>query len=50
MKHTILEKILEETAFEAPYSEMKHILIDKDFVSSKLGEVVSNVDLNHYIL
>lgn len=48
--HTILEKILEETAFEAPYSEMKHILIDKDFVSSKLGEVVSNVDLSHYIL
>lgn len=48
--HTILEKILEETAFEAPYGEMKHILIDKDFVSSKLGEVVSNVDLSHYIL
>ena len=48
--HTILEKILEDIAYEAPDIETKHIVIDKAFVSGKLNDVVENVDLSHYIL
>lgn len=48
--HTILEKILEDVAYEAPYIEEKHIVINKAFVDSKLNDVVENVDLSHYIL
>lgn len=48
--HTILEKILEDIAYEAPDMEEKHIIINKEFVDSKLNDVVENVDLSHYIL
>lgn len=48
--HTILEKILEDVAYEAPDIDEKHIVIDKDFVAGKLHDVVQNVDLSHYIL
>lgn len=48
--HTILEKILEDIAFDAPDIDEKHIVVNKDFVTSKLNDVVSNVDLSHYIL
>lgn len=48
--HTILEKILENVAYEAPDIETKYIVIDKAFVADKLNDVVQNVDLSHYIL
>lgn len=48
--HTILEKILENVAYETPDIETKHIVIDKAFVADKLNDVVQNVDLSHYIL
>ena len=48
--HTILEKILENVAYEAPDIETKHIVIDKAFVADKLNDVVQNVDPSHYIL
>ena len=48
--HTILEKILEDIAYGAPDDASGHIAVDKDFVTSKLNDVVQNVDLSHYIL
>ncbi len=48
--HTILEKILEDIAYGAPDEASGHIAVDKDFVTSKLNDVVQNVDLSHYIL
>lgn len=48
--HTILEKILEDVAFEAPDLADKHVVINQEFVSDKLHDVVQNVDLSHYIL
>ena len=47
--HTILEKILEDVAYEAPDIDEKHIVINQDFVAGKLHDVVQNVDLSHYI-
>ena len=48
--HTILEKILEDVAYEAPDIDEKHIVINQEFVAGKLNDVVQNVDLSHYIL
>ncbi|WP_337471606.1 ATP-dependent protease ATPase subunit HslU, partial [Mitsuokella jalaludinii] len=36
--HTILEKILEDVAYEAPDIDEKHIVVNKEFVSGKLND------------
>lgn len=48
--HTILEKLLEEIAFEAPDLDRQDIIIDHDYVYNKLNDVVKNQDLSRYIL
>lgn len=48
--HTILEKILEDVAYEAPDIDENHVVVNKEFVAEKLNDVVQNVDLSHYIL
>ena len=48
--HTILEKLLEDLAFEAPDVEQKTILINREYVKAKLEYIVVHQDLSHYIL
>ncbi|MCL6634659.1 MAG: ATP-dependent protease ATPase subunit HslU [Peptococcaceae bacterium] len=48
--HTILEKLLEDISFEAPGLAGKEIVIDREDVVEKLGELVKNQDLSRYIL
>lgn len=48
--HTILEKLLEDLAFEAPDIEEKEVTIDRAYVSAKLSHIVVNQDLSHFIL
>lgn len=48
--HTILEKLLEDLAFEAPDVPEKIIVIDRNYVKSKLDHIVINQDLSHFIL
>jgi len=48
--HTILEKLLEDLAFEAPDMKEKNIVINRDYVDSKLGHIVVNQDLSRFIL
>ncbi len=48
--HTILEKLLEDIAFEAPDLGQTEIIIDRDYVRNKLEDVVQNQDLSRYIL
>ena len=48
--HTILEKLLEDLAFEAPDLEIKDIEINRAYVQSKLSHIVVNQDLSHFIL
>jgi ATP-dependent HslUV protease ATP-binding subunit HslU len=48
--HTILEKLLEDLAFEAPDINEKMVLIDKEYVKTKLAHIVINQDLSHFIL
>ncbi|WP_019553206.1 ATP-dependent protease ATPase subunit HslU [Propionispira raffinosivorans] len=48
--HTILEKLLEDLAFDAPELEVKCIKIDLVYVQSKLAHIVVDQDLSHFIL
>lgn len=48
--HTILEKLLEDLAFEAPDINEKMVLINKEYVKTKLAHIVVNQDLSHFIL
>lgn len=48
--HTILEKLLEDLAFEAPDISEKEIVINQEYVKAKLTHIVVNQDLSHFIL
>ena len=48
--HTILERLLEELSFEASDIGPAHIDITSAYVDQKLGNIVKNKDLSHFIL
>ena len=48
--HTIMEKIFEEISFEAPELTGEKVTINKEYVESKLKNIVKNRDLSRYIL
>ncbi|MGQ9617439.1 MAG: ATP-dependent protease ATPase subunit HslU [Candidatus Aminicenantia bacterium] len=48
--HTIMEKVMEDIAFEAPDIPEKKIVIDREYVRKKLENLLRNQDLSRYIL
>ena len=48
--HTVVENLLEDLSFEADEHKGETIVIDKEFVDKKLGEIIQNEDLAKYIL
>jgi ATP-dependent HslUV protease ATP-binding subunit HslU len=48
--HTILEKLLEDLAFEAPDIGAGKVTIDRAYVKGKLDAIVVNQDLSQFIL
>ncbi len=48
--HTVLEKILDEVAFEAPDKSGQEYVIDADHVNKAVGELSEDEDLSRYIL
>ncbi len=48
--HTILEKLLEYLAFEAPDTAVGSVKIDRAYVRGKLDAIVVNQDLSQFIL
>lgn len=48
--HTILEKVLEELSFQAPDLSGQRVVIDQDYVTSRLSGIVADRDLSSYIL
>ncbi|HLK56235.1 MAG TPA: ATP-dependent protease ATPase subunit HslU [Chthonomonadaceae bacterium] len=48
--HTVLERLLEDVSFEAPDMEDKQVLVNAEYVRSRLDDVVKNEDLSRYIL
>jgi ATP-dependent HslUV protease ATP-binding subunit HslU len=48
--HTVMEKLLEDVAFDAGTRSAQHVLIDAAYVESRLAELAINEDLARYIL
>jgi ATP-dependent HslUV protease ATP-binding subunit HslU len=48
--HTVMEKLVEEVAFEAPDGAQGPFTIDAEYVHKVLGALVQNRDLTRYIL
>ncbi len=48
--HTVMEKLLEELSFDAPDLGGKHIVVDADFVRSRLADLAQDEDVSRYIL
>jgi len=48
--YTVMEKLLEEMSFDAARMASKTILIDAEYVDSKLKELASSEDLSRYVL
>ena len=48
--HTVMEKLLESTSFDAPAQSGGSVMVDAKFVESQLGELIKNEDLTRYIL
>jgi ATP-dependent HslUV protease ATP-binding subunit HslU len=48
--HTIIEKVLEDVLFDAPYGKKASKTITKEYVTEKLSGLVKDRDLSKYIL
>jgi ATP-dependent HslUV protease ATP-binding subunit HslU len=48
--YTIMEKLLDEVSFQAPDLHGKEIVIDAEYVQTRLAEVLKDEDLSRYIL
>jgi ATP-dependent HslUV protease ATP-binding subunit HslU len=48
--HTIMEKLLEDLAFDAPEIMETVIVINQEYVNAKLAHIVIDQDLSHFIL
>jgi len=48
--HTMLEKVLEEVSFDAPDHAEPHVKVDREYVRTRLAEIVKNEDLSRFIL
>jgi ATP-dependent HslUV protease ATP-binding subunit HslU len=48
--YTILERLLDDISFAAPDLTEKHVVIDRQYVSQRLDDIVKSEDLSHYIL
>jgi len=47
---TIMEKVLEDLAFDAPEVESTLVRVDRDYVRSRLEKIVKDEDLSRFIL
>ena len=48
--HTIMERVLDKTSFDAPDLKEKDVTIDADYVRNALTDIVKDQDLSRYIL
>jgi len=48
--YTIMESLLDKISFEAPEMDSREVVIDADYVSEQLDEIVEDEDLSRYIL
>jgi ATP-dependent HslUV protease ATP-binding subunit HslU len=47
---TIMAQLLDDLLFEAPSERTGQVIIDKEFVTERLGDIIQDEDLSRYIL
>ena len=48
--HTIMERLLEDLSFEAPETRQERVVIDAEYVKSKLSDITRDRDLSRFVL
>ncbi|OMH40106.1 ATP-dependent protease ATPase subunit HslU [Desulfurobacterium indicum] len=48
--HTVLERLLEDISFNAPDMKGQKVIINREYVREKLGNIIEDEDLTRYIL
>lgn len=48
--HTILERVLQEVSFDAPDVARGEVVVDREYVRSKLSDLIKDQDLSRFIL
>jgi len=48
--HTIMEKLLEDIAFDLPDPDKKEVVIDAEYVKTKFDETIRQEDIDRFIL
>jgi ATP-dependent HslUV protease ATP-binding subunit HslU len=48
--HTVMEKVLEDLLYDAPYMQGQQVIIDSAYVRERLKKIVEDDDLSRYIL
>ncbi|WP_457569860.1 ATP-dependent protease ATPase subunit HslU [Desulfurobacterium sp.] len=48
--HTVLERLLEDISFNAPDMRGQKVVINREYVKEKLGNIIEDEDLTRYIL
>ncbi|OGP14219.1 MAG: HslU--HslV peptidase ATPase subunit [Deltaproteobacteria bacterium GWA2_54_12] len=48
--HTVMERVFDEISFDAPDMVEKKVVIDREYVTKRLSEIVKDEDLSRYIL
>ena len=48
--YTVMEKVLEDVSFNAPDMEHQEIVIDRQYVNSRLADIIKDEDLSKFIL
>ena len=48
--HTLLERVVEEISFESSELSGQKIIVDSDYVNSKIGDLINSPNLMRYIL
>jgi ATP-dependent HslUV protease ATP-binding subunit HslU len=48
--HTVMERLLETVSFDAADRSGTHVLVNREYVESNLGELAKDQDLSRYIL
>ncbi len=48
--HTVMERVFDEVSFKAPDMSGEKVVVDKEYVTSRLADIVEDEDLSRYIL
>ena len=48
--HTMLERLQEEVSYEAPDPRHKQVVVDAEFVRTRLEKITQDEDLSKFIL